>query len=114
MRISRRAFVRTSAIAAAASYAVPAGAQRGSGPRTAPPSIAALKPFPGTAVPISRVDQLRPRQHDRARPGHVLQRRADDAIYGEFGIRLEDCLHITGNGPKFFTPQSPAIDAPFA
>ena len=36
------------------------------------------------------------------------------AIYGEFGIRPEDCLHITANGPKFFTPQSPAIDAPFA
>jgi len=35
------------------------------------------------------------------------------AIYGEFGIRLEDCLHITENGPKFFTNQSPSIDKPF-
>ncbi len=34
-------------------------------------------------------------------------------IYGEFGIRLEDCLHITENGPKFFTHQSPSIDKPF-
>jgi len=34
-------------------------------------------------------------------------------IYGEFGIRLEDCLHITENGPKFFTNQSPSIDKPF-
>ena len=34
-------------------------------------------------------------------------------IYGEFGIRLEDCLYITENGPKFFTPQSPSIDQPF-
>lgn len=34
-------------------------------------------------------------------------------IYGEFGIRLEDCLHITENGPKFFTEQSPSIDKPF-
>ncbi len=32
--------------------------------------------------------------------------------YGEFGIRLEDCLHMTDNGPKFFTPQSPSIDNP--
>jgi Xaa-Pro dipeptidase len=36
------------------------------------------------------------------------------AIYGEFGIRLEDCLYITDKGPKFFTEQSPAIDKPFA
>jgi len=34
-------------------------------------------------------------------------------IYGEFGIRLEDCLYITENGPKFFTQQSPSIDKPF-
>jgi Xaa-Pro dipeptidase len=36
------------------------------------------------------------------------------AIYGEFGIRLEDCLYITPSGPKFFTQPSPAIDQPFA
>ena len=36
------------------------------------------------------------------------------AIYGEFGIRLEDCLYITDNGAKFFTQPSPAIDRPFA
>jgi Xaa-Pro dipeptidase len=35
-------------------------------------------------------------------------------IYGEFGIRLEDCLYITESGPRFFTEQSPAIDRPFA
>jgi Xaa-Pro dipeptidase len=34
-------------------------------------------------------------------------------IYGEFGIRLEDCLYITEQGPKFFTPQSKSIDEPF-
>ena len=36
------------------------------------------------------------------------------AIYGEFGIRLEDCLYITESGPKFFTEPSPALDKPFA
>ena len=36
------------------------------------------------------------------------------AIYGEFGIRLEDCLYMTTAGPKFFTEPSPAIDQPFA
>ena len=35
------------------------------------------------------------------------------AIYGEFGVRLEDCLYITDQGPRFFSPQSPAIDQPF-
>jgi Xaa-Pro dipeptidase len=36
------------------------------------------------------------------------------AIYGEFGIRLEDCLHVTPDGPRWFTEPSPAIDQPFA
>jgi Xaa-Pro dipeptidase len=36
------------------------------------------------------------------------------AIYGEFGIRLEDCLYMTDAGPKFFSQPSPAIDKPFA
>ncbi len=47
-------------------------------------------------------------------PGMCFSDEPMIAIYGEFGIRLEDCLYITGTGPKFFTPQSPAIDAPFA
>ncbi len=35
------------------------------------------------------------------------------AIYGEFGIRLEDCFYMTESGPRFFTAQSPSIDQPF-
>ena len=35
------------------------------------------------------------------------------AIYGEFGVRLEDCLHVTEQGPRFFTAASPSIDQPF-
>jgi Xaa-Pro dipeptidase len=35
-------------------------------------------------------------------------------IYGEFGIRLEDCLYITETGAKFFTEPSSSIDKPFA
>ncbi|MFN5361952.1 MAG: M24 family metallopeptidase [Bacteroidota bacterium] len=35
------------------------------------------------------------------------------SIPGEFGIRLEDCLYITEEGPRFFTPQSISIDQPF-
>jgi Xaa-Pro dipeptidase len=45
-------------------------------------------------------------------PGMCFSDEPTIAIYGEFGIRLEDCLHITPNGPRMFTPQSPSIDHP--
>jgi Xaa-Pro dipeptidase len=32
---------------------------------------------------------------------------------GEFGIRLEDDMHITENGSELFTPQSPSLENPF-
>ena len=35
-------------------------------------------------------------------------------IRGEFGIRLEDDMHITENGAELFTPQSPSLESPFA
>lgn len=47
-------------------------------------------------------------------PGMCFSDEPMIAIYGEFGIRLEDCLYITPSGPKFFTQPSPAIDQPFA
>ena len=34
-------------------------------------------------------------------------------IRGEFGVRLEDDMHITENGAELFTPQSPSIEEPF-
>jgi Xaa-Pro dipeptidase len=34
-------------------------------------------------------------------------------IRGAFGVRLEDCMHITEDGAKLFTPQSPSIEHPF-
>lgn len=34
-------------------------------------------------------------------------------IPGEFGIRLEDDMHITENGAELLTPQSPSLTAPF-
>jgi Xaa-Pro dipeptidase len=34
-------------------------------------------------------------------------------IRGEFGIRLEDDMHITENGAELFTPQSLALEDPF-
>lgn len=35
-------------------------------------------------------------------------------IRGEFGIRLEDDMHITESGAELFTPQSPSLEDPFA
>jgi len=45
-------------------------------------------------------------------PGMCFSDEPTIASYGEFGIRLEDCLHITESGAKFFTPQSPSIEKP--
>jgi len=46
-------------------------------------------------------------------PGMCFSDEPTIAIYGEFGIRLEDCLHITPEGPKFFTKPAEAIDRLF-
>jgi Xaa-Pro dipeptidase len=46
-------------------------------------------------------------------PGMCFSNEPMIAIYGEFGVRLEDCMYITADGPRFFTKQSPAIDQPF-
>ena len=35
-------------------------------------------------------------------------------ITGEFGVRLEDDWHLTEEGGKMFTPQSPSLEHPFA
>jgi Xaa-Pro dipeptidase len=35
-------------------------------------------------------------------------------IKGDFGVRLEDDIHITENGAELFTPQSPSPEQPFA
>ncbi|OYV71928.1 MAG: hypothetical protein B7Z72_05900 [Gemmatimonadetes bacterium 21-71-4] len=47
-------------------------------------------------------------------PGMCFSDEPTIAIYGEFGTRLEDCLHVTDQGPKFFTEQAPSIDHLFA
>lgn len=45
-------------------------------------------------------------------PGMCFSDEPTIAIYGEFGIRLEDCMHITESGPKMFTPQAESIEKP--
>jgi Xaa-Pro dipeptidase len=47
-------------------------------------------------------------------PGMCFSNEPMIAIYGEFGIRLEDCLFITETGAQYFTQPSPSIDKPFA
>jgi Xaa-Pro dipeptidase len=47
----------------------------------------------------------------RIAPGMCFSDEPTIAIYGEFGIRLEDCLHITEGGPKLFTPQQARLTA---
>ena len=46
-------------------------------------------------------------------PGMCFSDEPMIAIYGEFGIRLEDCLYITESGAKFFSQPSRALDRPF-
>ncbi len=35
-------------------------------------------------------------------------------IRGEFGVRLEDDMHVTEDGAQLFTPQSPSLEQPFS
>jgi Xaa-Pro dipeptidase len=46
-------------------------------------------------------------------PGMCFSNEPTIVIYGEFGIRLEDCMYVTPEGARMFTKQSPAIDQPF-
>jgi Xaa-Pro dipeptidase len=49
----------------------------------------------------------------KIQPGMCFSDEPTIAIYGEFGVRLEDCMYIAEDGAKMFTKQSPAIDQPF-
>ena len=47
-------------------------------------------------------------------PGMCFSDEPGIYIPGKFGVRLEDCWHMTEAGPKFFTQPPPSIDRPFA
>jgi len=49
----------------------------------------------------------------RLQPGMCFSDEPTIAIYGEFGVRLEDCMHIAEDGARMFTKQSQSIDQPF-
>lgn len=46
-------------------------------------------------------------------PGMCFSNEPMIVIPGEFGVRLEDCMYITEDGPRFFTQPSPSIEQPF-
>ncbi len=50
----------------------------------------------------------------KLRPNMTFSDEPGIYIRGEFGIRLEDDMHITENGAELFTPQSPSLEDPFA
>ena len=46
-------------------------------------------------------------------PGMCFSNEPGIYIFGEFGVRLEDCLYITEDGPRLFSELSRSIDEPF-
>jgi Xaa-Pro dipeptidase len=48
-----------------------------------------------------------------AQPGMVFSDEPGIYIRGEFGVRLEDDMHITNDGAAWFTPQSESLEKPF-
>jgi Xaa-Pro dipeptidase len=49
----------------------------------------------------------------RLAPGMCFSDEPGIYVYGEFGVRLEDCFHVTDDGPKWFSAPPPSIDEPF-
>lgn len=46
-------------------------------------------------------------------PGMTFSNEPTICIYGEFGVRLEDHMHITPTGPRWFTEPAHSVDDPF-
>jgi Xaa-Pro dipeptidase len=47
-------------------------------------------------------------------PGMCFSIEPTISIVGEFGVRLEDCVYMTENGPQWFSQPSRSIYEPFA
>ena len=45
-------------------------------------------------------------------PGMCFSNEPGIYVPGKFGIRLEDCFHMTATGPKYFSNPPPSIDRP--
>jgi Xaa-Pro dipeptidase len=46
-------------------------------------------------------------------PGMCFSDEPGIYIPGKFGVRLEDCFHMTPDGPRWFTTPPPSLDRPF-
>lgn len=46
-------------------------------------------------------------------PGMCFSIEPNISIVGEFGVRLEDCVYMTKQGPQWFSEPSPSINRPF-
>jgi len=46
-------------------------------------------------------------------PGMCFSNEPGIYLPGRFGVRLEDCFHMTAAGPKYFSVPPPSIDDPF-
>ena len=46
-------------------------------------------------------------------PGMCFSNEPGIYLPGKFGVRLEDCFHMTAAGPKWFSVPPPSIDRPF-
>lgn len=49
----------------------------------------------------------------RLAPGMCFSNEPGLYLPGRFGVRLEDCFHMTAAGPEWFTRPPPSIDQPF-
>ena len=47
-------------------------------------------------------------------PGMCFSIEPNISIVGEFGVRLEDCVYMTDEGPKWFSQPSKSVQEPFA
>jgi Xaa-Pro dipeptidase len=52
--------------------------------------------------------------HQLLEPGMCFSIEPNISIVGEFGVRLEDCVYMTEEGPKWFSQPSKSIREPFA
>ena len=43
-------------------------------------------------------------------PGMCFSNEPGIYLPGKFGVRLEDCFHMTKTGPRYFSEPQPAID----
>jgi Xaa-Pro aminopeptidase len=48
----------------------------------------------------------------RLAPGMCFSNEPGIYLPGKFGIRLEDCFHMTSAGPRYFSTPPASIDAP--